>query len=93
MFRFNFDQKEHCQYNFSSVELLSQSKFFLDTDMGLNIDLVNRQAYEQKVTGASKQELTFADEFLLSEQRSIVEFDKALAKRSETKSKQPILTS
>lgn len=86
MLKFEFDQAEAGKYNYAPAELLNKDKLQLDFDMGLNIDLINRQRYEKSEAQQSVN-FNFADEFLLSDFGSVFDFDKAVEKKKEKKSK------
>jgi len=91
MLKFEFDQAQAGKYSYSPAELLNKDKFQLDFDCGLGIDIVNRQKYEKREQGEASV-LNFADEFLLSEFNSVVEFNESVEKKKEKKSKPFYLT-
>lgn len=67
MLRFELDDSNLGKYEPSAVELEAKEKMFLDFDLGMRLDLVNRFKYDKPEQKPQETGFNFVDEFLLSD--------------------------
>ena len=71
LFQYKIDYKKAAQYDYNSVELNQEQQIYVDFDMGMPLDLINREIYylEPGNTQALKQTNTTALEAQLEQLR------------------------